>query len=101
MARRKLIAGNWKMHGIAGDLGEITRISMASETLSAIDTAICVPATLLERAAEAAPGFVIGGQDVHAEPHEQRHTHPRQRVHRIDLGSYAGRCRGGNRHRRS
>ncbi|MBW0144945.1 triose-phosphate isomerase [Sphingomicrobium clamense] len=68
MARRKLIAGNWKMHGIAGDLGEITRISMASETLSDIDTAICVPATLIERASEAAPGFVIGGQDVHAEP---------------------------------
>lgn len=68
MTRRKLVAGNWKMHGVARDLGEITRISMASETLSDIDVALCVPATLLERAVDAAPGFAIGGQDVHAEP---------------------------------
>ena len=67
MGRRKLVAGNWKMHGTRGDLGEITRISMASETLDGVDAALCVPATLIERAAEAAPGFDIGGQDVHAE----------------------------------
>lgn len=67
MVRRKLVAGNWKMHGCAGDLGQITRISMASETLSEVDVALCVPATLIERAVESAPGFAIGGQDIHAE----------------------------------
>ena len=25
MARRKLVAGNWKMHGVSADLGEVTR----------------------------------------------------------------------------
>jgi len=64
MARRKLVAGNWKMHGLAADLGEVTVISMAAETAAA-DVALCLPATLIERAVRAAPGFAIGGQDVH------------------------------------
>jgi triosephosphate isomerase len=64
MARRKLVAGNWKMHGLAADLGEVTAVSMAAETASA-DVALCLPATLIERAVRAAPGFTIGGQDAH------------------------------------
>ena len=64
MGRRKLVAGNWKMHGTAGDLAEITAISIAAETAGA-DVALCLPATLIERAVRAAPGFAIGGQDVH------------------------------------
>ena len=64
MSRRKLVAGNWKMHGISADLAEITGISIAAET-ARIDVALCLPATLIERAARAAPGFAIGGQDVH------------------------------------
>ncbi len=65
MARRKLVAGNWKMHGTGAALGEVNAISLAAET-AACDVALCVPATLIERAVRAAPGFAIGGQDVHA-----------------------------------
>ncbi|NNC47896.1 MAG: triose-phosphate isomerase [Sphingomonas sp.] len=65
MARRMLVAGNWKMHGVGSDLGEITAISMAAETENGVDVAICVPFTLIERAVAAAPGFAIGAQDVH------------------------------------
>jgi triosephosphate isomerase len=64
MARRKLVAGNWKMHGVSADLAEVSSISIAAETAGA-DVALCVPATLIERAVRAAPGFAIGGQDVH------------------------------------
>lgn len=64
MGRRKLVAGNWKMHGLSGDLGEVAAISIAAETMS-VDVALCVPATLVERAVRASPGFSIGGQDVH------------------------------------
>ena len=64
MTRRKLVAGNWKMHGVSADLAEITSISLAAETADA-DVALCVPATLIERAVRAAPGFAIGGQDAH------------------------------------
>jgi triosephosphate isomerase len=71
VARRKLVAGNWKMHGISAELGEITNISLAAET-AGIDVALCLPATLIERAARAAPGFVIGGQDVH---HAEKGAH--------------------------
>ena len=64
MARHKLVAGNWKMHGLAADLREVTAVSLAAET-AAVDVALCLPATLIERAVRAAPGFAIGGQDVH------------------------------------
>jgi len=52
------------MHGTSDDLSEITAISIAAETAKA-DLALCPPATLIERAVRAAPGFAIGGQDVH------------------------------------
>jgi len=64
VTRGKLVAGNWKMHGVSADLGEVTRVSLAAET-AGIDIALCLPATLIERAVRAAPGFAIGGQDVH------------------------------------
>ncbi|HEX6219367.1 MAG TPA: triose-phosphate isomerase [Sphingomicrobium sp.] len=65
MTRRKLVAGNWKMNGTSGDLSTVTVISIAAETASA-DVALCLPATLIERAVRASPGFRIGGQDVHS-----------------------------------
>jgi triosephosphate isomerase (TIM) len=64
MDRRKLVAGNWKMNGLAADLAEVTAISAATETVS-VDVVLCLPATLIERAGRAAPGLAIGGQDVH------------------------------------
>jgi triosephosphate isomerase len=61
----KLVAGNWKMHGLAADLAEVKAIAAASRDYPAVDVALCVPAILIERAARAVPGFAIGGQDVH------------------------------------
>ncbi len=66
MARRRLIAGNWKMNGASNALGEVTAIARAAEASASIDVALCLPATLIARAAQAAPGLAIGGQDVHA-----------------------------------
>jgi triosephosphate isomerase (TIM) len=65
MALRKLVAGNWKMHGLSSDLAEIEEIAEAARRYPAVDVALCVPAILIERAARAVPGFSIGGQDVH------------------------------------
>ncbi len=65
MANRKLVAGNWKMHGTADSIAEIVRIAAAVPV--GVDVALCLPATLIERAARAVPGFAIGGQDVHGE----------------------------------
>ena len=64
MALKKLVAGNWKMHGTSAGLAEVTAISMAGETADC-DVALCLPATLIGRAVLAAPGFAIGGQDCH------------------------------------
>jgi len=65
MALKKLVAGNWKMHGLSSDLAEIQAIADASGRYPDVDVALCVPAILIERAARAVPGFPIGGQDVH------------------------------------
>ena len=65
MTRRKLVAGNWKMHGLAADLKEIEAIAAAAARNPQVDVAMCVPAILIERAARAVPGFAIGAQDVH------------------------------------
>jgi triosephosphate isomerase len=64
----KLVAGNWKMHGLSADLAEIREIAEQSRQYPQVDVALCVPAILIERAARAVPGFAIGGQDVHFEP---------------------------------
>ena len=66
MAVRKLVAGNWKMHGLSTDLAEIEAIADAARSYPHVDVALCLPATLIERAARAAPGFDIGGQDIHS-----------------------------------
>ncbi len=60
---RKLVAGNWKMNGTAEDLVEVRKIAAHEATC---DVALCLPSTLIERAARDASGFAIGGQDVHA-----------------------------------
>ena len=65
MTRRKLVAGNWKMHGTSAELGEVTAIATAASS-AGCDVALCLPATLIERAVRAAPGFAVGGQDCHA-----------------------------------
>ena len=67
MARRKLVAGNWKMNGLASDLAEISLIAEGAREHEAADVALCLPATLIERAVRAVPGFSIGGQDVHSQ----------------------------------
>jgi len=72
MALKKLVAGNWKMHGLSSDLGEIREIAELSQAFGQVDVALCVPAILIERAARAVPGFTIGGQDVH---HAEKGAH--------------------------
>jgi len=65
MTRRKLVAGNWKMHGDLAALVELDAIAAAAG--GAADVAVAVPATLIAAAAARVPGLAIGGQDVHAE----------------------------------
>jgi triosephosphate isomerase len=68
MARRKLVVGNWKMHGLSADIGEIQAIAAAASEYPQVDSGLCLPATLIERASRAVPGFPIGAQDVHSDP---------------------------------
>jgi triosephosphate isomerase len=66
---RPLIAGNWKMHGLACQLGEIRAVAAAVETRpTSADILICLPATLIDRAARIVTGSIkLGGQDCSAE----------------------------------
>ena len=65
---RQLIAGNWKMNGLAASLAELEALARGLGAASC-DVLICPPATLIARAAVTAKGsaIAIGGQDCHAE----------------------------------
>lgn len=69
-ARRKLVAGNWKMHGLRRSAAELDKmVRGACDVPAGIDLMVCPPATLIAAFAERAEGsrVAIGGQDCHAE----------------------------------
>lgn len=65
--RRKLAAGNWKMHGTGAALANLQALCAAHPSPGA-DILICPPATLLHRASQVCAGTLVllGGQDCHA-----------------------------------
>lgn len=63
--RRKLVAGNWKMHGLKAQLGEVEAIAAAAAANPGVDVALCVPFTLIAPAVAVASALPIGAQDVH------------------------------------
>ena len=65
MARRRLVAGNWKMNGNLAALAELDAIAAAAAAAPELDVAIAVPATLIMAAAARVPGLAIGAEDVH------------------------------------
>ncbi len=68
---RPLIAGNWKMHGLAASMDEAHAIAAgADERPGGPRVALCPPATLIARMAEALTGstVLIGAQDCRPEP---------------------------------
>jgi triosephosphate isomerase len=69
-ARRPLVAGNWKMNGLAASVAELDRIiAGAAPILANADLMVCPPATLVAAFSARAAGqaVTIGGQDCHAE----------------------------------
>ncbi len=62
---QKMIAGNWKMNGRLADLDTIRAIVAGAGDYPTVDTALCLPATLIASAAAAVPGYAIGAQDCH------------------------------------
>jgi triosephosphate isomerase len=67
---RPLIAGNWKMNGLAASLDEARAVAAAvEERPAAARVAICAPATLVHRLADllGGSGVAVGGQDCRAE----------------------------------
>lgn len=66
---RPLVAGNWKMNGTKGSLGEVAKVQSGLSARSPrADVMICPPATLVAALAGAAAGspLMVGGQDCHA-----------------------------------
>lgn len=66
---KKLVAGNWKMNGLSASLPEVRAMVDGAASLSAVELAICPPATLATAVGSALKGSAIGlgGQDCHAE----------------------------------
>ena len=71
-AIRPLVAGNWKMNGLSGALGELValRDQLAEVPIPEADVMVCPPATLLSRAARvlADTPIALGAQDCHPLP---------------------------------
>jgi triosephosphate isomerase (TIM) len=65
MNTRKLVAGNWKMNGLAASAAMLDELS-AAHPAPACDILICPPATLVARLAGGP--VPIGGQDCHWAP---------------------------------
>jgi len=66
-----LLAGNWKMNGLANSAGELEKvIAGGRELVGSVQLMICPPATLVASFAARAWGspVLIGGQDCHPEP---------------------------------
>lgn len=72
-AKRRLIAGNWKMNGLALSgialAREIAHLAKKQGDSLACDLLICPPATLVREVAAAVfgSGVAVGGQDCHGE----------------------------------
>jgi triosephosphate isomerase len=65
-----LIAGNWKMFGLAAAIEEALKVAESlADRPARSRVAICAPATLVERLARAVNGsnLIVGGQDAHVE----------------------------------
>lgn len=62
---KALIAGNWKMQGLGAQLGVIDAVAASvSASPPSVDVLLCVPATLVSRAAQIAAGHIaIVGED--------------------------------------
>jgi triosephosphate isomerase (TIM) len=65
---RPLVAGNWKMNGLAAALEEALKIGAGVSAAVNADVMICPPATLVAALASAAKGsrLKVGAQDCHA-----------------------------------
>jgi triosephosphate isomerase len=69
MARRPLIAGNWKMNGLSSDGMALAReVAAGSTKVANTELLVCPPATLVAVVAAALSGspVAVGGQDCHA-----------------------------------
>lgn len=67
---RPLVAGNWKMNGLASQLAEAKAVKEAldgGQVVDTVDVLICPPATLIAELARIAIGsrLGVGGQDCH------------------------------------
>lgn len=65
---RSLVAGNWKMNGVAESIAELNQLNslLASGGTCNCDVMICPPYTLLNSFVEAEGSVLIGAQDCHA-----------------------------------
>lgn len=68
VARKPLVAGNWKMNGTSASLEEARKIAEGAQSFAAsVDVMICPPSTLLSRIDLRCAGtdLLLGGQDCH------------------------------------
>ena len=63
---RPLLVGNWKMHCRRDWRETIDAIDILASAKPSIEVGLCLPATIIERAAVCCRSLAIGGQDCHS-----------------------------------
>jgi triosephosphate isomerase len=65
---KPLVAGNWKMNGLAASVAEFEAMiaGYGADVAAKVDLAICPPATLVAKLAAVGGPIPVGGQDCHA-----------------------------------
>ena len=59
MARRPLVAGNWKMNGLAASIAQLKAVIAGAGALPKVELMVCPPATLIASFAVAARGTPV------------------------------------------
>src|ERR1700728_5263951 len=69
--RRKLVAGNWKMHGSRAENAPLIEAILAAPNLESVDCVVCPPMVYLSELARMLRGAAVklGAQNVSAETH--------------------------------
>src|SRR6202167_4035506 len=69
--RRKLVAGNWKMHGSRADNAPLIEAILAAPNLESLDCVVCPPLVYLAELARMLRGAAVklGAQNVCADAH--------------------------------
>lgn len=72
--RRKLVAGNWKMHGSSASVTALLEGLADAESVKQVDVAVCPPSVFIDQSVTLCSRISVGGQDCSAHVEDGAYT---------------------------